>query len=98
MREFQPKMPEEVITRCMNRQGLVRAIDLCGKNHQSNLPIIHSPTFSLSECPPILLIAMFCVGACYAQDMFSARDIFKIAMGTLIMIQNLPVSAKPFIL
>lgn len=94
IREFQPKIPEDIITRCMNRQSLVRAIDLCGKHYQSNLPILHSPTFSLSTCNPILLLAMFCVGAIYAQDMFQSRDIFKIAIGILMMIEGLPVSGS----
>lgn len=92
IKDFRPKLPEDTITRCMNRRGLVRAIDLCGKHYQTNHPILHSPTFNLSDCPPILLLAMFCVGASYAQDMFPVRDVFKIAMGTLIMIESLPVS------
>jgi hypothetical protein len=94
IRQFQPKVPEGVITRCINRQSLVRAIDLCGKHYQSNMPILHSPTFSLPTCDPILLLAMFCVGAIYAQDMFHSRDIFKIATGILNVIEGLPVSAS----
>ena len=94
IREFEPKIPEGIITRCMNRQSLVRAIDLSGKHYQSNLPILHSPTFSLPTCDPMLLLAMFCVGAIYAQDKFQSRDIFKIAIGILIMIEGLPVSAS----
>ncbi|CZR53621.1 uncharacterized protein PAC_03501 [Phialocephala subalpina] len=84
-----PMIPDEVISTFITRQNLLRALELYGQHYQRNIPILHSPTFSLFDSPTLLL-AMFCVGACYDETIIPARYVFKIAMRVLINVENQP--------
>lgn len=64
---------------------------LYGKHFQSSLPIVHSPTFDMLKSPPILLLAIMLVGACYAKETIPPAQITKLAMRLLTAIGLEPV-------
>ena len=82
---------EDDITSYITRENLLITLKEYGKNYQRHIPIIHPPTFNLYEAPPLLLLAMFCVGACYAEIVRSPQHIFRIAMCVLLSVEKQPV-------
>lgn len=86
----EPLLTEEIISTCVTRENLLLFIKSFGRDYTKNFPILHSPTFTLSTTPLILLIAMFCVGACYCEGVVPPAYVFKIAMRVLMMITHQP--------
>ena len=76
----------------INRENLVLCVGLYGKHFQPNLPDIHIPTFTLTETPPSLLLALMLVGACYSERALPRAIIEKLAMRLLHSIGNRTVS------
>ncbi|KAG4431543.1 hypothetical protein IFR05_012978 [Cadophora sp. M221] len=85
-----PSIPEEVISSSVTRANLFIALRLYGEHFQPNHPILHAPTFDLANTPPLLLLAMFCIGSCYSRDIVPNKDIFKFAMHVFTSIEHQP--------
>ena len=83
-----PVVPEEIISSCITRENLLLALQLYGQHFQRNLPILHAPTFDITSTSPILLLAMFCVGACYTTGIVSSNYTFKMVMHVLTNIES----------
>jgi len=88
--DSEPLLTDEIISTCVTRENLLLFLESFGRDYTKNLPVLHSPTFSLSTTPPILLMAMFCVGACYCEGIVPPTYIFKISMRVLMMIAHQP--------
>ncbi|EWG54994.1 hypothetical protein FVEG_13066 [Fusarium verticillioides 7600] len=54
-----PELPENVVTRSINRENLLQALQLFSRNFQHHIPILHAPTFNLATASPLLVLAMF---------------------------------------
>ncbi|KAK5198968.1 hypothetical protein LTR92_001439 [Exophiala xenobiotica] len=74
----------------VTRENLLVCLQLYGKHFQNHFPILHSATFSVSTASPILLLAIFCVGASYAKHIMNQKDIFTVAMFVLSEIGRQP--------
>ena len=86
------RISDEVINTCITREKIVQAIGLFGQHFQRHLPILHAASFSLSQAPSGLLLAMFCVGACYDNTIMDTENILRTAMHILTDIESQPVS------
>ena len=75
----------------ITRDNLVTSIGLCGKHFLPNIPILHVATFDLTRTPPILLLAMMLVGACYSDGIIEAPKLYDLAMHLLAIVNNQPV-------
>lgn len=75
-----PELPENVVTRSINRENLLQALQLFSRNFQHHIPILHAPTFNLATASPLLVLAMFTVGACYTDIVRPAKYISGMAM------------------
>ncbi|KAK5047680.1 hypothetical protein LTR84_006345 [Exophiala bonariae] len=78
----------------ITREKLVYSIELFGRHFQRHLPIIHSASFSLSQAPRGLLLAMYCVGACYDNNIMTTEHILKAAAQVLMDIEHQPHEEK----
>lgn len=87
-----PQIPDEVIANCLSREKMVRALKLYGHHFHRHLPVIHPATFNLTEAPCNLLLAMFCVGACYDNNLVPLPYLLKMTMHILIDIESQQVS------
>ncbi|KAK5234885.1 hypothetical protein LTR47_004331 [Exophiala xenobiotica] len=76
----------------VTRENLLVCLQLYGKHFQNHFPILHSATFSVSTASPILLLAIFCVGASYAKHIMNQKDIFTVAMFVLSEIGRQPAN------
>lgn len=74
---------KDIIDTYINRSNLVSCTDLYVKYFQPNVPIVHIPTFQVTEASPILLLSMVLVGACYAKDIIPMPIISRLAMRLL---------------
>jgi hypothetical protein len=83
---------EDTINTYVTRNNMVVCSELYGKNFQPNVPIIHMPTFNLIQAPPLLLLAIMLVGACYSDELIPVASISKLAMRLLVIIGDQPVS------
>lgn len=83
-----PVLPDEIISSSITRENLLSALQLYGQHFQRNLPILHAPSFTVSSASPILLLAMFCIGACYTTDIVPGNYTFKMAMHVLTNIER----------
>lgn len=92
LKQSDPTDAEEIIYSCITRNNMVRSCHLYGKHFQHNLPIIHSPSFDILKSPPILLLAVMLVGACYADDSIPPAQVTKLAMRLLAAIGAAPAS------
>ena len=63
----------------LTKDNLQQFVSLYGLHYQPNFPILHSPTFYVLDSPPILLLAMACVGAAYSNGLFSEKEIILLA-------------------
>lgn len=84
----------ESSNQCITRGKLVQSIELFGRHFQRHLPIIHTASFNLYEAPRGLLMAMYCVGACYGGNIMTNQDLLKAAMQVLTDIEAQPVSIR----
>ena len=75
----------------ITRHNMVHLCHLYGKHFQHNLPIIHSPTFDMLKSPPILLLAIMLVAACYSKGFIPPAEVTKLAMRLLTAIAAEPV-------
>lgn len=57
-----PEVPEDVVTRSINRDNLLQALQLFSRYFQHHIPTLHAPTFDLATASPLLVLAMFTVG------------------------------------
>ena len=94
LKRSEPTASEETIDPYITRDNMVRACHLYGKHFQHNMPIIHSPSFDILTSPPILLLAVILVGACYAEDSIPPAQVPKLAMRLLAAIGAEPASFK----
>lgn len=83
-----PAVPENVVGMATDRDNLLKALQLFGRNFQNHVPLLHATTFNLSTAPPVLVLAMFVVGACYADIVRPASYIFPMVMRVLIHIEQ----------
>ncbi|KAK5217830.1 hypothetical protein LTR72_009493, partial [Exophiala xenobiotica] len=74
----------------ITRSNLVQCINLFDTHFQPNVPILHLPTFSLTDASPLSLLAMTLAGACYSDDTIPISTVSKLAMRLLMLIENQP--------
>ena len=91
LKRADPLNSNKAIYPYISRHNMVHLCHLYGQNFQNNVPIIHSPTFDMVKAPPILLLAIMLVGACYSEDSIPAAQITKLAMQLLTVIGLEPV-------
>ena len=94
LKRSDPTDSEEIIHPYITRNNMVRSCHLYGKHFQHNLPIIHSPSFDILKSPPILLLAVMLVGACYSEDSIPPAQVTMLAMRLLAVIGSEPASFK----
>lgn len=87
-----PVVNEETSSTYVTRANLILFSELCSRHFLQQLPILHVPSFHLVNTPPMLLIAIFVAGACFADDQMPVDAIHEIGMGLLKVIENQPVS------
>ena len=87
----EPFLSGETIWGHVTRHNLVTCVELYGRFFQPNVPILHMPTFNLTNAPTILLSAMMLVGACYSDSLIPFSHITKLAMQLLVLIEQQPV-------
>ncbi|RBR11777.1 hypothetical protein FVER53590_30409 [Fusarium verticillioides] len=87
-----PELPEDVVTRSINRENLLQTLQLFSRNFQHHIPILHAPTFNLATASPLLILAMFTVGAYYTDIVRPAKYISGIAMRALANVEKQQVS------
>jgi Fungal specific transcription factor domain len=92
LKRSEPLDSENTTYPYITRQNMVHLCHLYGKHFQHNLPIIHAPTFNMIESPPILLLAIMLVGACYSKGSIPPVEVIKLAMRLLTSIAAEPVS------
>lgn len=84
---------DEMISASITRENVLLCCRAYGEMFQRNYPIIHMPSFKLTETPPLLLLAVILGGACGSDGQpLSSAYITKFAMQTLILVQNQSVS------
>ena len=83
-----PLTNAEDLDNYITRTNLLLCGRLFGLNFARNIPILHSPSFMLTEAPPLLLLAIFVAGACYSEDAIPAKCVTKFTMGLLISIER----------
>lgn len=81
-------VPEEVVVRSINRDSLLQALQLFGRNFQRHIPFLHAPTFDLTTSSPILVLAMFVAGACYTDLVRPAKYLYSMARRVLVHIER----------
>ena len=92
LKRSDPSDSEEILHSYITRNKMVSLCHLYGKHFQHNMPIIHSPSFDILKSPPILLLAIMLVGACYAEDSIPPPQVTKLAMRLLAAIGAEPAS------
>ena len=90
-----PLVSHDMISVYITRENLLLCSGLFGQHFQRHLPIVHAPSFRLTQTPAILLLAIMTAGACYSNDHIPVSSIISFAMQTLIVIENQPVSCSP---
>ena len=93
LQNSEPFVAKDIVTAYITRHNLIRCTELYGKHFQPNVPILHMPTFNLTEASPILLLAIMVVGACYSDDLIPNSHTNKLAMRLLVLIENQPVTS-----
>jgi Fungal specific transcription factor domain len=91
LRRSTPLDSENATYPYITRQNMVHLCHLYGRHFQHNLPIIHAPTFDMLKTPPILLLAVMLVGACYSKGSIPPAEVTKLAMRLLTAIAAEPV-------
>lgn len=76
-------------------RNLLRFSRLYGVKFRGHFSVLHAPSFNLAQTPPLLLLAIMLVGACYANKQVSTAHITKLAMRLLMLIVNQPVRFSP---
>lgn len=94
LKRSDPSDSGEDICHYITRKNIVYSCYLYGKHFQRNFPIIHSPSFDIVKSPPILLLAVMLVGACYAKDSIRLAQVTKFAIRLPIAIGAEPASIK----
>ncbi|KEF62560.1 uncharacterized protein A1O9_00533 [Exophiala aquamarina CBS 119918] len=89
------RIMDDLLGHFITREKLMLSIELFGRHFQRNLPIIHSASFNLVQAPRGLLLAMYCVGACYDSTIMKTQCVLKAAMQVLIDIENQPGEEPP---
>ena len=92
LKQSDPLDSEDIPSQFITRRNIVHLCHLYGKHFQHNMPIIHSPTFDILKSPPILLLAIMLVGACYSEGSIPPTQVTKLAMRLLAVIGAEPVS------
>ena len=85
---IEPLIHRDDIGNYITRENVLMCGQLFGRHLSRNIPIVHSPTFMLTEAPPMLLLAVTLGGACYSNNAIRAECITKFAMGLLILIER----------
>lgn len=83
-----PALPEEVVMKSINRDNMLQALQLFGRNFQHHVPLLHASTFDLATASPLLVLAMFVVGSCYADIVRPAKYMFSMAMRVLVHVEK----------
>ena len=91
----EPLVTQDMIYQCVTHRNLLLFSRLYSKHFQYNFLILHSPSFKLIETPPILLLAIMLIGACYAEkpESLPSAYVTKLAMRLLVIVENQPVSS-----
>jgi hypothetical protein len=94
LKRLDPTDSEGIVDPYITRNNMVQGCHLYGRHFQRNLPIIHSPSFDILTSPPILLLAVILVGACYDENTIPPTQVTKLAMRLLAAIGAEPVNLK----
>ena len=78
----------------ITRERLVNCVQLFAKHYQSIQPIIHLPTFELTDTPPDLLLAMMLVGACYSKNIIPSSTVVQAAIHVVLTIESSSVGPE----
>ena len=73
----------EEATSFISRSNLIHYCNLFGRHFLCHYPILHCPSFRLTECSPLLLLAMSIVGSCYSDLTTPPKLLVKLAVGLL---------------
>lgn len=84
----EPLISRDDIRNYITRDNVLMCGQAFGQHLSRNVPIVHSPSFMLTEAPRMLLLAVTLGGACYFKDAIPARCITKFTMGLLISIER----------
>lgn len=76
------------LNKYITRKNVLLCGQLFGKHLSRNIPIVHSPSFMLTEAPPMLLLAVTLGGACYSDAVIPAKSVTQFTMGLLISIER----------
>lgn len=91
---FTSGVDPQAIGQYITRERLVDCIQLFAKHYQSIQPIIHLPTFELTDTAPDLLLAMMLVGACYSKNIIPPSTVVQTAIHIVLTIESSPVCPK----
>ena len=92
LKRSDPLHSEGISYSYITRHNMLHLCILYGKHFQHNLPIIHSPTFDIAKSPPMLVLAIMLVGACYSEGSISSAQVTELALRLLNLIELQPVS------
>ncbi|KAL3483966.1 hypothetical protein BJX62DRAFT_219418 [Aspergillus germanicus] len=82
---------DDAMTSYITRDNVVHLIEIYGKYHQANIPILHGPTFNLVTESPVLILSMLLVGTCYSpKDTLPTSIVNSLAINLVAWIDNQP--------
>ena len=82
----------EEITDLITRANLIHLCALFGRHFLRHYPVLHRPSFHLTDTSPHLLLAMLIIGECYSDLVVNANLLIRLAVGLLQTIECSPVS------
>ena len=91
----EPLVTHDMISVFVTRENLFLFSQLYGQHFQRNFPILHVPSFRLIQTPAFLLLAIMIAGSCYSNNQVPISSIIGLAMQTLTLIEDQPVSFSP---
>jgi hypothetical protein len=84
--DAEPVVGKDDINSYITRAIVVRCGELFGRHMSRNLPILHLPTFRLTETSVILALAVVLGGACYDTRLIPSQTITKFAKALLVLV------------
>ena len=84
----EPLVVQSMIDEHITREKVLLCCHLYGKNFQRHFPVVHSPSFNLSQTPAPLLLAITIAGAGFEERQMPSAVINKLAMRLLLLIES----------